>query len=96
MESINDTILACVHLVPIPVLNQVFDIFKKIWSTVKAAQSMREQLFTLSDALAHLLQILDREHRNGRLDLENTAREIVELDWFVNKLICHPISIVPD
>ena len=45
---------------------------------------MREQLFTLSGALAHLLQILNREHRNGRLDFGNTAREIVELDRFVN------------
>lgn len=84
MESTKDIILACIKLVPIPVLNHVFDIFRKIWGTVKAVQTMRGQLFTLSGALAHLLQTLDREHRFGRLDFGNTAREIVELDRFVN------------
>ena len=84
MESTNDIILACLHLVPIPGLHQVFDIFKKIWDTVQALQSMRQQLFTLSGALAHLLQTLDREHRIGRLNLRNKNREVVELVRFVN------------
>jgi hypothetical protein len=83
MQSTNEIILACIDLMPIPGLKQVFDVYKKIWDTVKAMESMQEQLFTLSGALAHLLQTLDREHRTGRLALRNTAREIAKLDWSV-------------
>ena len=85
MESTNDIILACNDFVPIPGLQRVFDVYKKIWNTVKALamEAMQQQLFTLSGALAHLLQTLDREHRTGRLALRNTAREIAKLDWSV-------------
>ena len=85
MESTNDIILTCVDSVPIPGLQQVFDVYKKIWNTVKvlAMEAMQQQLFTLSGALAYLLQTLDREHRTGRLDFGNTAREIAKLDWSV-------------
>jgi len=83
MEDMKDIVHACIDLVPVPVLKEVFRVFKWVWDTVKATKSMRKQLFTLSGALAHLLQTLDREHRARRLGFENADRELAKLKWSV-------------
>lgn len=84
-EDIKNIVSKCINLalkVPGP-LKEAFCILKWIWDGVNATKTMQKQLFTLSGALAHLLQTLACEHQDGRLAFENTDKEIVDLKWSV-------------
>lgn len=78
MESSTQVIIACVNSTSVLALRSAFNVYKRIWDTFKRLAGhpiMKEQLITLLAALAHLLQILDREYRNGRLTRANTTQE---------------------
>lgn len=91
MESPTQAIIACVNSTSVVALRSAFNVYKRIWDTFKRLAGhpvMKEQLITLLAALAHLLRILDREYRNGRLTRASTTEEkISSLDRSV-KSVC--------
>lgn len=67
-------------LTPPPYLLGIFTVFKAIWKTVPSVQMSQEQLHTLASYIAELLQTLDLQYCAGKLQENNTADILDDLD----------------
>lgn len=79
-------------LTPLPCLLGIFTVFKAIWKIVPSVQISQEQLRTLTYCIAELLQILDQQYRNGKLQENDTSDILDDLDKFVAFELCHTTS----
>jgi hypothetical protein len=77
MDSV-EFVLQCA---PIPYLALSYGIFKTIWSAVEEVRASRGQFKVLAEAVAALLQILDRQHR--ALGKDSTVAAVNELETCV-------------
>jgi len=70
---------------PIPYLAPSYGIFKTIWSAVEEVRASRGQFKVLAEAVAALLQILDRQHRAlGKISKDSTVGAVNELETCVH------------
>jgi hypothetical protein len=74
-----DIIHQCLSLAPVPYLGPAFSAFKFIWSSVQQVQASKQQLETLAQSIAQLLQTLNGEYRAGRLLQAGTSSPLTNL-----------------
>ena len=78
-----DCVEFVLHCAPIPYLGLSCTIFKKIWDAVETVRASRGQFRVLAEAVAALLQTLDRQYRDGKLSQASTTGAVSELQRFV-------------
>src|SRR5687767_9592274 len=76
MPGASEVIQVCLDLTPLPFLHPSFFILKSIWQSVQGVQSLKDQLKTLTNAIAHLLVVLDESYRSERIRQANTTIQL--------------------
>jgi hypothetical protein len=76
-----DFVLQCP---PIPYLGLSYGIFKTIWVAVEEVRASRGQFKVLAEAVAALLQTLDRQHRAGKMSEASSVGAVNELETCVH------------
>ena len=78
----------CVEFVlqcaPIPYLDLSYGIFKTIWVDVEEVRASRGQFKVLAEAVTALLQMLDRQHRAGKISEASTVGAADKLEMCVH------------
>ena len=77
----------CVEFVlqcsPVPYLGLSYGIFKTIWVAAEEVKASRGQFKVLAEAVAALLQTLDRQHRVGKMSEASSVGAVNELETCV-------------
>lgn len=81
-----DIITNVLALTPVLRLSHVFAAFRFLWQAVQKVEASQEQFRALACFIAQLLQVLDREHREGRMSGDNTLASLNNLRKFVTLL----------
>ena len=80
---LSTVIETCLALAPVPYLSPAFLILKEIWKIVEQAKELREQLVSLTQAVAELLQVLNGRYQSEELDESRTEVHRENLTRFV-------------
>jgi len=75
-----DCIEFVLNCTPIPCLGLCYTIFKTIWVAVQEVRASRGQFRVLAEAVAALLQALDRQHRARRISEASIVGAVDELE----------------
>ncbi|KAF9531187.1 kinase-like domain-containing protein [Crepidotus variabilis] len=78
-----DIVAVCLNLTPVSALRAAFVVFKLVWEGAQAALPVKQQLTILTEAIAHLLQILDGEYRAEKLSESKSGKELGSLQTYL-------------
>jgi hypothetical protein len=74
-----DVIQHCLALAPVPGLAPAFYVFKSIWMAVEQVHVCQEQLISLAQSTAQLLEVLNEQFRSGRISESQNDIQLTKL-----------------
>lgn len=83
MDAINGVISICLSIQPIPGLHFAFNTLQWIVTTARQCQDSKEQIGTLTMALAQLVKTLNDQYRRGKLVEDDTREALKALERYV-------------